>query len=165
MSMSISPILSQVFLNALREEYSLKWHGTHGISHWQRVRENGLLLSDSTGANAEVVELFSVLHDVKRRNESRDPKHGHRGADLAGRWQGRYFNLSQNELQLLQYACKYHTNGMTEAEITIQTCWDADRLDLGRVGTRPIPERLCTQKAKDPEIIAWAFNRSRINKE
>ena len=27
----------------------------------------------------------------------------------------------------------------TEADITIQTCWDSDRLDLGRVGMMPEP--------------------------
>ena len=43
--------------------------------------------------------------------------------------------------------------GQTEADITIQTCWDADRLDLGRVWIIPDPDRLCTEPARDPALI------------
>jgi uncharacterized protein len=43
---------------------------------------------------------------------------------------------------------------------TIQACWDADRLDLGRVGTTPDPARLWTAAARDPEMFRWAGQRS-----
>jgi uncharacterized protein len=43
---------------------------------------------------------------------------------------------------------------------TIQASWDADRLDLGRVGTTPDPARLCTAAARDPEMFRWAGQRS-----
>ena len=39
---------------------------------------------------------------------------------------------------MLEEACRLHTNGQREADVTIQTCWDADRLDLLRVGTHPV---------------------------
>jgi len=52
------------------------------------------------------------------------------------------------------------THGTSAADATIATCWDADRLDLGRVGTMPRPERLCTEAARDPWVIAWAWGRS-----
>jgi len=42
----------------------------------------------------------------------------------------------------------------------VQTCWDSDRLDLGRVGIQPRPERLCTAAAQDPGTIRWAYERS-----
>ncbi len=45
---------------------------------------------------------------------------------------------------------------MTAGDITVQTCWDADRLDLGRVGITPNPRWLCTACAKDPATILWA---------
>ena len=45
-------------------------------------------------------------------------------------------------------------------DVTIQTCWDADRLDLSRVGIRPDPKKLCTKAAKDPAMISWAYERS-----
>jgi uncharacterized protein len=54
----------------------------------------------------------------------------------------------------------YHTDGMVAADPTTQTCWDADRLDLGRVGIRPNAELLCTPAARAPQIIEWAWQRS-----
>ena len=38
--------------------------------------------------------------------------------------------------------------------------WDADRLDLGRVGIRPAPKRLCTDAARAPEVVLAAYVRS-----
>jgi hypothetical protein len=35
-----------------------------------------------------------------------------------------------------------------DGDITVQTCWDADRLDLPRVGIQPLPQFLCTEAAK-----------------
>ena len=51
-------------------------------------------------------------------------------------------------------------DGFTDADLTVQVCWDADRLDLGRVGIEPIPEKLCTEPARDSKMIAWAYRRS-----
>jgi len=42
----------------------------------------------------------------------------------------------------------------------VQTCFDADRLDLGRVGKMPKTKYLCTDAGKSQEIIAWAHQRS-----
>ena len=53
-----------------------------------------------------------------------------------------------------------HTFGGREAHLTVQTCWDADRLDLGRVGNRPDPKRLCTDAARDPALLREAYARS-----
>jgi uncharacterized protein len=52
-----------------------------------------------------------------------------------------------------------YTHGGTEGDITVQTCCDADRLDLGRVVV-PDPARLCTSAARDPDMIEWAYWRS-----
>jgi len=41
-------------------------------------------------------------------------------------------------------ACEGHTYKGYHDDVTIQTCWDADRLDLGRVGITPDPDRMCT---------------------
>ncbi len=69
-------------------------------------------------------------------------------------------DLTEPELDLLQEACRGHSEGWTEADITVMTCWDADRLDLGRVGIIPDPTRLCTAAARDRATIEWAFARS-----
>jgi len=40
-------------IEAVRAQYLLHWGGTHGLPHWERVRENGLCLAARTGARAE----------------------------------------------------------------------------------------------------------------
>ena len=43
-------------------------------------------------------------------------------------------HLPDDRFELLRYACAWHTDGQHHDDPTIATCWDADRLDLGRVG-------------------------------
>jgi uncharacterized protein len=69
--------------------------------------------------------------------------------------------LGEDDLGLLTYACAHHSEGFTEANITVQTCWDADRLDLGRVYIKPDPKRMCTDAAKSQALLKWAYERSR----
>ncbi|MBI9047155.1 MAG: hypothetical protein JEZ06_21895 [Anaerolineaceae bacterium] len=158
--MQNSPIITKSLLSTVLENYHLPFSGIHGITHWARVLENGRRLAAITGANLAVVELFAIFHDSKRQNESRDKGHGKRGAELASQLRPAYLVLSDQEFRLLYLACSDHTDGHTEADITIQTCWDSDRLDLGRVGIRPRKFKLCTAAAKDSNILLWANRRS-----
>ncbi len=147
-------------LDSILEQYALPWNGDHGVAHWARVLENGLRLATTTGANVEVIRLFAVLHDSRRLNEATDPQHGPRAAEFAALLRGRAFELPDHEFRLLYRACAGHTHERTHPDITIQTCWDADRLDLGRVGIQPHPSRLCTASAKAPEVLQWADARA-----
>ena len=61
---------------------------------------------------------------------------------------------------MLLEACETHTSEKDSDNVTIQTCWDSDRLDLGRVGITPHPSRLCTPAARRPETIKWADGRA-----
>jgi len=142
-------------------DYILPTLGCHGVFHWARVLENGRELATRNHAKVHVVELFALLHDSKRSNEERDKDHGFRAAEYAKTLRGRLFYLSDEDFALLYEACAYHTDGTITADVTVQTCWDADRLDLGRTGTTPSPERLCTADAKNPKIIALADEKSR----
>ena len=117
-------------------------------------------MADATGAKIEVVQLFAVFHDSRRISEGVDDDHGQRGADLAAELRGDLFNQPDADFELLYEACAHHTDGETEADITIQTCWDADRLDLGRVGMIPAPKKLCTPAARKPNILEWADGRA-----
>ena len=144
----------------LRSQFKLDWRDIHGVSHWVRVRQNGLYLCQSTGANARVVELFAFLHDSCRRNDGHDPEHGARAADYAQSLQGSVFTIPDGDFVVLVEACQGHTHGRYNDNVTVQTCWDADRLDLGRVGIRPLAERLCTEAARDPVLIESAYRRS-----
>ena len=90
-----------VVLKAVLEDYALPLDGHHGVAHWARVLENGLRLAEQTGANVEVVQLFAVIHDSRRLNESTDPEHGPRAADFARELRGRVFELPDHEFTLL----------------------------------------------------------------
>jgi uncharacterized protein len=158
--MSYTSLITDHMLNALRAEYTLNCNGIHGYPHWVRVWENGQRLAKTTAARIEVVELFAFLHDIHRRNDSYDPQHGSRAAEYVDSLQKTHFALSKDDLKLLRKACAGHSDGHIVADITVQTCWDTDRLDLGRAGIQPLPERLCTPAARGKEIIAWAYRRS-----
>lgn len=151
----LKPLVAEIL-----RTYRLPPAGLHGVAHWARVLDNGLRLTAETGADAEVVELFAVFHDSRRVNEGHDPDHGARGADLARKLRGSLFELEEGAFHLLCRACEGHTHERTHPDLTIQTCWDADRLDLGRVGIEPHPSRLCTEAARRPEIRKWADGRA-----
>jgi uncharacterized protein len=153
------PIITPDLIQAIRRQYRLPWNGFHGVAHWARVRENGLRLAQVTGGNPQVVELFALFHDACRLNEDYDPKHGSRGADLAFELHGKFFELPNRDFTALRVACRLHTEGLTDGDVTVQTCWDADRLDLGRVGIKPSPLYLCTDAAKNPAMLEWAYDR------
>jgi len=105
----MAPISSEL-IQAIRAQYTLPWRGTHGITHWARVREAGLRLAARTGAHPAVVELFAVLHDACRRNEGVDPGHGGRGADFAATLRGTLIHLPDAEFALLHTAFADHTS-------------------------------------------------------
>lgn len=143
------------------EAFRLDIDGIHGLSHWSKVLVNGLRLSETTGANNKVVIAFALLHDCQRDNDGYDPNHGLRGAEFGSLLRHKMPSISDLEFELFYQAAKDHSDGYVEADVTIQTCWDADRLDLFRVGIRPDPQYLCTEVAKQPHIIEWAVSRSK----
>ena len=144
----------------IKRNYKLRWTGTHGIIHWHRVYENGIKLSAQPEVNPKVLELFAIFHDSQRKNEHLDPGHGKRGATLAIKLR-HMLPLDNNEFNLLTTACSLHTKAKNHEDITVQACFDADRLDLGRVNITPNPALLCTPLAKQQETIDWAYQRSR----
>ena len=153
-------IINRNLVEIIRARFPLDWHGIHGAPHWARVRVNGLKLAQITGANSKVIEYFSFLHDSCRMNDGSDPDHGPRAASFAEDIWSDYLHLNDHEFELLHVACSGHTAGKLKADMTVMTCWDADRLDLGRVSIRPDSRRLCTDAAKNPETIEWAIARS-----
>jgi uncharacterized protein len=153
--MNLKPILQ-----AILQQYVLPLGGHHGVAHWARVLENGRRLAEQTGADIAVVSLFAIFHDSRRINEGSDPDHGPRAATFAAELRGSVFDLDDHAFQLLFRACHGHTHERRHPDLTIQTCWDSDRLDLGRVGIVPHASRLCTDVAKRPETIKWADGRA-----
>lgn len=122
---------------------------THGPRHWARVERNGLYLARETGANELVVRLFAVLHDCQRVNEAGDPGHGQRAAQYAAAIRHELPSLSGEAFEQLRFACEWHTDRRFSEDLTIGVCWDADRLDLGRIGITPNAEYLNSEAARE----------------
>ena len=142
----------------LTNQYLLGRRSVHGPTHWRRVEEFGLKVAEQSGADVTVVRLFAVFHDSCRENEGHDPQHGPRAAKFATRLHGTHFDLDDARFALLTEACMHHTFGRVHRDATIGTCWDADRLDLPRVGVFPARELMSTAAGKDEKIITWALN-------
>jgi uncharacterized protein len=126
------------------EQFPMDIHSIHGPRHWKQVEENGLLLAKETGVDETIIKLFSIFHDSRRVTNNIDDGHGLRGAELAKTLKGQYFDLPDDSFEILIDACTNHTGDQHTANLTIATCWDADRLDLPRAGITPDPERMCT---------------------
>lgn len=121
---------------------------THGLSHWERVDLNGQMLA-TPECDLIVIRLFAYLHDSCRENDSYDEEHGPRAAKMIEglRWT-MLKDLSDEQFRKLQEACRLHTTVHRTGDPTIDTCFDADRLDLGRVGITPNPKKMATEKGK-----------------
>lgn len=146
----------------VEDQFPMGKNSHHGIKHWRRVLRFGEKLARMTGADLEILELFALFHDARRVNDAVDPGHGARGADLASQYHDRHFLLNDERLEVLLKACREHTMGSLTDHATIGTCWDADRLDLWRVGIYPRAKYMCTAEAKKKEVIEWAVRHSAL---
>lgn len=148
--------------NLLQEvlgQFRISKTGHHGPSHWARVKHHGMVIGEKVGADLEVVTLFAFLHDSQRENEYSDPEHGARAAQYAKRLNHVYFELRDIQMTLLTQAMQGHSKGGIHLNPTIQTCWDADRLDLGRVGIKPAAEFLSKEAQKWIEFAyEWSIS-------
>jgi uncharacterized protein len=146
-SLSLTTLLARVKRHVTRLD-TPPMGPLHGPGHWRRVEKFGRDLASYTGADLTVVCLFAWFHDAYRHDDGDDPDHGQRAAEAVVALQGNLFHLTAEALEKLRYACAYHADGQVIDDATIGTCWDADRLDLGRVGIMPAPEFMSTEAAK-----------------
>jgi uncharacterized protein len=151
-------IISQSLVDRVINSIPSRTHGIHGLPHWLRVERNGLNLAAEEGGDFDVVSLFALFHDSRRVNDDADPEHGSRGARLAVRLRDSgFFDVTDEQLELLVYACENHTEETYCDHPTVACCWDADRLDLTRIGVDPDPNMLNTATARQ---IALQLNTS-----
>ena len=156
-------LLCPATIGEIRRQFQLDWLGFHGVLHWARVLENGLnLCCGVPDSRADVVVLFALFHDSCRLNEHWDPEHGERAALLAEAYfqKGR-LPLDTRGLELLTEACREHDQGGVSSDATIGVCWDADRLDLARVGIIPSLRFLSTEAAKNRALLKRCMKASR----
>ena len=141
--MTTRPDLSAV-IDAVRIVSPSSTSPFHGEGHWRRVATNGLDLAAETGADPLLLVLFGIFHDSMRFREGRDDGHGRRGGLLARGHNSEMIGLSEDRFDLLYTACAEHTEGRTSEDPTIGACWDADRLDLCRLGRAIEPAAMST---------------------
>lgn len=140
--------------------------GIHGLPHWQRVERNGILLSMEKHADGyqfnknvklNVIRAFAYLHDKCRVDNYSDLEHGTRAAKMLYDIRDSILSeFDEEEFSLLETACRLHTTTHKTGNLTIDICFDADRLDLNRVGITPEPSRMATEKgayyARHPDV-------------
>ncbi len=139
----------QLLWDTVTAQYAGSLYSIHGSAHWRRVEQNGLLLAQRTDADVTIVKLFALFHDSMRINKGTDDGHGERGAIYAAELRGKLFTLDDARFALLRDACIGHTDEGHSDNPTIGTCWDADRLDLGRVGIIPDEAYMSTAFGKE----------------
>lgn len=156
--------MSAVLIAAVKDAAVLRFampiEGIHGLSHWERVRENGAHLVTHSGGDPLVVELFAYLHDCCRESDGEDCEHGKRAAQFAQSLRSGILKITDDQFELLSFACEHHNRGRVTDDATVGACWDADRLDLGRVGYVPDRKYLSTAQAKRQAVIDWGYQRS-----
>lgn len=138
---------NKTLINLLQRDSKLFHSPIHGFKHWRTVEKNGLYLAKFNNGDPQVISHFAYFHDCMRINEYRDDGHGMRGGDYAMEHK-HLLNLNDAQLEILQEACAGHTGGRTPANETIACCWDADRLDIRRVGLKADIQWFNTDEAK-----------------
>ena len=119
----------------------------HGITHGIRVERNGNAICQMLGIDSRVIRPFAYFHDCCRENDGHDPEHGLRAAKHIEKHYNfvkYHFSLSDTEMKLLMFACENHTDMIRSDFEIVNACFDADRLDLPRVGTNPDPNYMAT---------------------
>lgn len=131
-------------MNLVLERWSLG--PTYGLGHWNRVYENGMKLITEE-VDPVVVAFFAYLHDSCRIDDDTDTYHGLRASEWIDEIRNSYLKvLTDEQFFKLKEACRLHTIERKTGDPTIDACFDADRLDLWRVGIKPDPEKMATAK-------------------
>ena len=150
-------------IKKVTEQFRLPLDGIHGVSHWYRVAVNGNVIASRTPTvDKMVVSVFAFVHDSQRAVDEYNVEHGVLAAGWALSNRNTLFDfMSDAQFNLMIMACSGHTTEIFSNDLTIQACWDADRLDIGRCKEFIDPEFLGTRVAKDEKVMAAALARSR----
>lgn len=149
------------------EKYQLFDSHCHGFDHWVRVYYNGMTLARHLRLDHDAmrcIEVFAWTHDLLR--ETDDDDDGLHAYDAADKLQvicdDVFPDLKKDQIRITELAVRYHSDGMTAYEAytsgllrgttysredvinIVGCCWDADRLDLPRVGIKPHPRYMTT---------------------
>jgi uncharacterized protein len=127
--------LAQEIRNRTADFFKLSHHDG---SHSERVRSMALRIGKEEGADLEVVEAASLLHDVARAMEDRGEisDHAKEGARIA-RSILKQSGFPKEKIELVCRCIQVHRfrNGMSAESLEAKVLQDADRLDvIGAIG-------------------------------
>lgn len=128
-------------------QFKLDINGIHGLDHWMTVMKTGQEIVKTNGGDYTVATLFGIFHDCCRLTDQKDPEHGARAAE--------YLNILEIDLTAHQHDLLYHAlinhsvKDIISNEPSIGACWDADKLDLTRVGIIPEYEAMSTKEGRE----------------
>lgn len=129
----------------------------HGYNHWKSVEKIGHYIADSNGADKKLISMFAFLHDIGRTVQFAEPGHGEKSAEIIKEiFKKEYLELNDEQYaKLLEAVSEHDKSDAKSDDITIQTCWDADRLDLPRVYILPDKNLLYTEVGKSEETFDY----------
>lgn len=130
----------------------------HGEAHWRGVAWAGLRIAALRGdLRPEVMVAFGLLHDCRRETDGWDPQHGDRAALVAARSAPLRRLLGAEGRELVAEACRLHERGRTRPDApAIGACWDADRVNLVRLGFELDPRYFTVLSREDGTLDAVA---------
>lgn len=118
----------------------------HGLDHLRNVGYLSGKFAAELGISLETAIIGGFLHDCARSDDSDDAFHAEKSALLARKLIKK--NYSNIDEELVYKTILFHSGGKT-TDNHIQGCvWDADRLDLIRLGIQPKKELLSTEPGK-----------------
>jgi len=128
-------------LDEARDGAVLAHEPMHGERHWRAVAWAGLRICEHhPKARPDVMIAFGLMHDCRRETDDWDPEHGARAGIFAARSAPLRRLLGAEGRDLVAEACSLHERGMSRPDApAIGACWDADRVNLVRLGFRLDP--------------------------
>jgi uncharacterized protein len=130
---------------ALEARLPLGESPVHGYEHARRVGLFAEILAWQYGADMFAAVVAAYCHDCARENDGPDPGHGARSWQrCAGVLRDLFPGLPMKALRL---AIEDHSLGSTTQAPLIASLWDADRIDLMRLGYELDPLRFSRPEA------------------
>jgi uncharacterized protein len=154
-----------VLLSELRHQ-ALISSSLHGPRHWIHVWRLGRELSVRARLDekqSRCVDAFALFHDLGRQDDGLDPEHGTRSAAIFMKCATRLItDLTEFEAEIISLAIRWHSKvtsihdndgkrwpttddwSIKRVREVMAVCWDADRLDLLRLGIPADPAKMST---------------------
>jgi len=120
--------------------------GLHGVSHLRRVAILSGRFAVAVGEDVESAVVVGFLHDCARKKDGNDLEHAHDSAVLARKLIERFF--PHLDVDRICDAIEGHAEGEVTTEPLAACLWDADRLELKRIGRTIDIDLLSTEVAR-----------------